>query len=85
MSQPDTLTSAIEVSIAAHPPIPEPEMPPYAGHTFTVEAPVDDMPRVIAELTVALAPHADAIDRAQIAALGGYPADLCGVWERSKL
>lgn len=26
----------------------------------------------------------DAIDRAQIAALGGYPADLCGVWERSK-
>ena len=43
------------------------------------------MPRVIAELTAALEPHADAIDRAQIAALGGYPADLCGVWERSKL
>lgn len=75
----------LDESIAAHPPIPTSEMPPFAGHTFTVEATVDDMPRVIAELTAALGPHADAIDRAQIAALGGYPADLCGVWERSKL
>lgn len=75
----------LDECIAVHPPIETPEMPPYAGHTFTVEATVDDMPRVIAELTAALEPHADAIDRAQIAALGGYPADLCGVWERARM
>lgn len=76
----------LEASVQAHPPIETPPMGPCV---------VMD-PDALANIRASLGPDTgptlvtlnvsdDAIDRAQIAALGGYPADLCGVWERSKL
>ena len=78
-------TEVLEAAVDAHPPIPEPPMGPCA---------VMD-PTVLANIRASLGPDNgptrvtlnvsdDAIDRAQIAALGGYPADLCGVWERAR-
>ena len=80
------MKTPLDECIAGHPPIETPPMGPCV---------VMD-PTVLANIRASLGPDTgptlvtlnvsdDTIDRAQIAALGGYPADLCGVWERSKL
>lgn len=74
-----------DLCIHAHPPIPTPDMGPCV---------VMD-PAVLANLRRSMGPDSgpslvvdtvsdENIDRAQIAALGGYPADLCAVWERAR-
>jgi hypothetical protein len=73
----------LDASIQAHPPIDTPPMGPCVvmdpDVAATIRRSLDTGPTL-----VTLNVSNDAIDRAQIAALGGYPADLCGVWERAR-